>query len=150
MRNLLIALVVLVGLANPAMAGRMTKMESPFDVKTTLDRLEAIMKEKGITIFARIDHAKGAQAVGETMPPTELMLFGNPKLGTPLMMLNREVGFELPMKALAWEEADGKVWLAVTNPAELNQVYALAGADGVIEKMTEALGKLTAKAVNKE
>ena len=150
MRNLLIALVVLCGLANPATAGRMTKMESPFDVKTTLDRLEAILKQNGITIFVRIDHAQGAQSVGETMPPTELMLFGNPKLGTPLMMLNREVGFDLPMKALAWEGADGKVWLAVTNPAELNQVYALAGADGVIDKMTEALKKLTAKAINKE
>lgn len=150
MRNLIAALVMLCGLAGPAMAGGMTKMESPYDVKHTLDRLEAIMKQRGITIFMRINHAEGASAIGEIMPPTELMLFGNPRLGTPLMMLNREAAFDLPLRALAWEEADGKVWLAVTNPAELNQVYALAGADGVIEKMTMALKTMTAEALAKE
>ena len=149
MKRLMLMMFLLAGSIVPAIAGGMLKMESPYDAKTTLDRLEAIMTQKGITIFARIDHAAGAKMVGEIMPPTQLMLFGNPKLGTPLMMLNREVGFDLPMKALAWEDADGKVWLAVTNPAQLNQVYALAGADGVIEKMTGAVKALTAKALEK-
>ncbi len=147
MKKTLITLVALVGMVVPAAAGGMLKMASPYDAKTTLDRLETVMKEKGITIFARIDHAAGAASVGETLPPTELMLFGNPKLGTPLMLINREAGFDLPMKAMAWEDADGKVWLAITNPAELNQVYALAGADGVIEKMSAAVKALTTKAL---
>ncbi len=149
MRRILISAFLLIAMLVPASAGAMLKMESPYGVKMTLDRLEDVFKAKGITIFTRIDHAAGAASIGETMPPTELMLFGNPRLGTPLMMLNREVGFDLPMKALAWEDADGKVWLAVTNPAELNQVYALAGADGVIEKMSEAIKALTAKALEK-
>lgn len=147
MKKILVATVMLFGLALPASAGEMLKMPSPYDAKTTMDRLEAVMKEKGLTIFARIDHAAGAKSVDLILPPTELMLFGNPKLGTPLMLINREVGFDLPMRALAWEDADGKVWLAVTNPAELNQVYALAGADGVIDKMAAAVKALTSKAL---
>lgn len=136
-------------LPGTAMAGAMLKMESPHSVKDTLDRLQTIFEEKGITVFARIDHAAGARSVGADLLPTELMIFGNPQLGTPLMKLNREVGFDLPLKALAWKDKDGKVWLAVTNPAELNQTYALAGANGVIEKMTGALKGLTSKALEK-
>ena len=146
-KKLVTAWIVLVALAMPALAGATTKMASPYDVKTTLDRLEDVMKAKGITIFARIDHAAGAKSVGNSLPPTELMIFGNPKLGSPLMAINREVAFDLPLKALAWEDADGKVWLAITNPAELNQVYALAGADGVIDKMSAAIKALSAKAL---
>lgn len=149
LRKILLTLGLLAAMATPGLAGAMLKMESPYDAKTTLDRLESVLKERGITVFARIDHAAGAKSIGETMPPTELLLFGNPKLGTPLMMLNREVGFDLPMRALAWEDAGGKVWLAVTNPAELNQVYALAGAAGVIDKMSAALKALTGKALEK-
>ncbi len=141
MKKFIAIIAVVIGLAvpNEVMAGGMLKMESPYTVKVTLDRLVGVMEPKGIKIFARIDHTEGAKSIGEDMPPTELMLFGNPKLGTPLMKLNREVGFDLPMRALAWQDDEGKVWLAVTNPAELNQTYALAGADGLIDKMNEAI-----------
>ncbi len=151
MKKLVAAVMIAAAVMLPgtAMAGGMLKMESPHSVKETLDRLQTIFEEKGITVFTRIDHAAGARSIGSDLLPTELMIFGNPQLGTPLMKLNREVGFDLPLKALAWKDKDGKVWLAVTNPAELNQTYALAGANGVIEKMTGALKGLTQKALEK-
>ena len=137
--------------AIPAMAGGpgTMKLASPYDVATTLDRFENILKSKGITIFARIDHAAGAKKIGESMAPTQVMLFGNPKLGTPLMKINREAAFDLPLRALAWQDDNGKVWLEVTDPAVLNQRYGLAKAGGVLAKITGALKKLTAGAVAK-
>ena len=151
MKKLVAALIVVAAAMLPgqAMAGGTLKVESPYSVTETLDRLQKIFEGKGITVFTRIDHAAGARTAGSDLLPTEVMIFGNPKLGTPLMKLNREVAFDLPLKALAWKDEDGKVWLAVTNPAELNQTYALAGANGVIEKMTGALKALTQKAVEK-
>ena len=151
MKKLVAALMIAGAMMLPrtANATGMLKMESPYTTKETLDRLQAIFEKKGITVFARIDHAAGARSVGDDLLPTELMIFGNPKLGTPLMKLNQEVGFDLPLKALSWKDKDGKVWLAVTNPAELNQAYALAGANGVIDKMTAALKGLTKKALEK-
>lgn len=149
MKKLIAMIAVLFAIAAPANAGGMLKMESPYSVKVTLDRLSAVIEERGIKVFARVDHAAGAKSVDEELPPTELILFGNPRIGTPLMKLNREVAFDLPLRALAWRDDEGKVWLAVTNPAELNQVYSLAGADGVIDKMTGALKGLTEKALEK-
>lgn len=126
------------------------KMESAHDAATTLDRLEAIFKAKGITVFARVDHAAGAKKIGEDMAPTQLLLFGNPKLGTPLMKVNREAGFDLPMKALAWTDDAGKTWLAVTDPASLKARYDLDAASPVIEKMTGAVTAMGKKATSKE
>ncbi len=138
----------------PALAGDMSngtiKMESAHDAATTLDRLEAIFKAKGITVFARVDHAAGAKKIGEEMAPTQLLLFGNPKLGTPLMKVNREAGFDLPMKALAWTDDAGKTWLAVTDPAALKARYGLDDAAPVIEKMTGAVTAMGKKATSKE
>ena len=141
----------LVAPALPALAGGpgTIRIASPYDVATTLDRFEKIIKSKGITVFARIDHAAGAVKIGTTMAPTQLLLFGNPKLGTPLMKINRRAGFDLPLKALAWRDDDGKVWLEVTDPAVLNKRYGLEKASGVLAKITGALKKLTAKAVEK-
>ena len=138
----------------PALAGDSAngtiKMASAHDAATTLDRLEAIFKDKGITVFARVDHAAGAKKVGEDMAPTQLLLFGNPKLGTPLMKINREAGFDLPMKALAWTDDAGKTWLAVTDPAVLKARYGLDAAAPVIEKMTGAVTAMGKKATSKE
>ena len=126
------------------------KMQSAHDAATTLDRLEGIFKAKGITVFARIDHAAGAKKVGQDMAPTQLLLFGNPKLGTPLMKVNREAGFDLPMKALAWTDDAGKTWLAVTDPAALKARYGLQDAAPVIEKMTGAVTAMGKKATGKD
>jgi uncharacterized protein (DUF302 family) len=88
-----------------------TKRESHYSVSQTLDRLEAVLKERGITVFARIDHAGEAAKVGLELPPTQVLIFGNPRSGTPLMVAHPMMAIDLPMKALAWQDAAGKVWI---------------------------------------
>ncbi len=112
----------------------------------TLDRLEAALKKKGITVATRWNHAAAAKKHGLFLHPTELLIFGNPKLGTPLMQSNRKVGIDLPMKVLAWEDAKGQTWLAYTNPQSLANKHDVRDRDEVIKKMTGALAGLTAKA----
>lgn len=154
LKPLLAAAICLLITAAPALAagdGNGTiKMESAHDAATTLDRLEAIFKAKGITVFVRVDHAAGAMKIGEDMAPTQLLLFGNPKLGTPLMKVNREAGFDLPMKALAWTDDAGRTWLAVTDPAALKARYGLEAVSPVIEKMTGAVTAMGKQATSKE
>jgi uncharacterized protein (DUF302 family) len=84
-----------------------------------MDSLENLVRNKGLTVFARIDHAAGAAEVGEEMLPTQLLMFGNPAIGTNLMTSQRTVGVDLPIKVLIWEEPDGKVWIAYNDPAYL-------------------------------
>jgi uncharacterized protein (DUF302 family) len=91
-------------------------VKSANSVSETISRLEATAKEKGLKIFARIDHAAGAAKIGKLLRPTELLIFGNPKGGTPLMECAQTVGIDLPLKALAWEDAAGQVWLGYNDP----------------------------------
>lgn len=123
--------------------------KSPYSVNETLDRLEVVLKKKDITVFARVDHKAGAGKVGLAMQPTQLLIFGNPKMGTPLMNENRLMGLDLPMKALAYKDAAAQVWLAYLNPAELQQRHNIKNQT-VINKMTQALNGLTSKALNKD
>ncbi|UUX49127.1 DUF302 domain-containing protein [Nisaea acidiphila] len=122
---------------------------SAFGVTKTLDRLGIVLERAGITVFARIDHAKGAGKVGLDLPPTALIIFGNPKLGTPLMQSNQKIGLDLPLKALAWQEADGSVKLGYTDPAWLAKRHGIADRDSVFQKMAGALKKFTDMAVTK-
>ena len=108
------------------------------------------MQKKGLTIFARVDHAAGAKKAGLDMKPTELLIFGNPKMGTPLMLAKRTIGVDLPLKALAWQDDAGKVWLGYIDPAALKARHGLAGRDEVFKKMTGALDKLTNAAIKAE
>src|SRR5258707_15856601 len=94
----------------------LTTIPSSHAVKETIDRLEAEVKAKGMTGFARIDHAKGARDVGMDLRPTELLVFGNARAGTPLMQAQQTAGIDLPLRALAWEDAAGKVWLSCNDP----------------------------------
>ena len=96
--------------------------------KATIDRLENAAKAKGLTIFARVDHAAGATSVGLPLRPTELLIFGNARGGTPLMQLAQTIGIDLPLKALAWEDAAGKTWLSYNDPAWLAARHGVAGA----------------------
>jgi uncharacterized protein (DUF302 family) len=115
---------------------------SKFSVSETLDRLEAILGGKGIQIFARIDHSGEAQKVGLKMPPTQVLIFGNPKGGTPLMLAAPTSAIDLPLKALAWQDTDGSVWLSYNDPQYLKRrfgandddVKAIAGLSAVIEQ----------------
>lgn len=121
-------------------------MKSNHSVGETLDRLTAILEEKGIAIIARVNHAAAAQKIGMELRPTELLLFGNPKLGTPLMQSNQEAGFDLPMKVLAWQDENGATMLRVTDPNAIRETHNLDGVDSVIETMTAALGKMASAA----
>jgi uncharacterized protein (DUF302 family) len=126
------------------------KKKSAHSVKVTLDRLEKILKEKGIGIAVRWNHSAKGKGVGMELRDTEILIFGNPKMGTPLMMSNQEIGIDLPLKALAYKDADGQVWLAYNDPAYLKQRHGIADKDPVFEKMTAALNGMTDKAVAKE
>ena len=128
----------------------MVVKQSPHSVSKTLDRLTAVMQKKGLTIFARVDHAAGAKKAGLDLKPTQLLIFGNPKLGTPLMLAKRTIGVDLPLKALAWQDDAGKVWLGYTTPAALKARHGVSGRDEVFKKMTGALDKLTNVAIKAE
>jgi uncharacterized protein (DUF302 family) len=119
----------------------MVHVKSPYSVPETLKRLESILPAKNLTIFARVDHSGEAEKVGLKMRPTQLIIFGNPKGGTPPMIAAPTLAIDLPLKALVWEDADGKVWLSYNSPEYLKQRHAipddlvknLAGAGTVLE-----------------
>jgi len=112
---------------------------SPYSVAATLDRLETVLKSKGVKVFARIDHAAEAQSAGMSLRPTELLIFGNPKAGTPLMRANQSIGLDLPMKALAWQDAQGQVQLTWNSPDYLTDRH---GLDAEFNKNLAAVGGL--------
>lgn len=111
-------------------------------VPVTLDRLEAVLRAKGVTVFARVDHSGEATKAGLKMPPTQLLIFGNPRTGTAVMLAAPTAAIDLPLKALAWEDGDGKVWLSYNDPQYLKRRFGLtdddikgiAGAGSLIEQ----------------
>ena len=145
---ILILLVVAPAQAAPKNADGLIVKPSQHSVGKTLDRLTDILKKKGITVFARVDHKAGGKKVGKTLRDTQVLIFGNPKLGTPLMQSARTIGIDLPMKALAWKDEDGKVWIAYNDPAYLALRHNIRDKHKVFKKMSGALNKLTNKAAN--
>ncbi len=145
-----LSLLLLIGLmwVSPLHAeNTMITKKSSHSVKVTLDRLEAALKEKGITVAVRWDHAGAAQGVGMPLRPMEVLIFGNPKLGTPLMQSNPRAGVDLPLKVLAWEDDKGQVWVGYTRPDALAARYDIKNQDEVIKKITGALDGLTNQAI---
>ena len=116
------------------------RIKSSHDVKTTVDRLENKLREKGMSVFIRINHAEMAQKVGKKLRPTELIIFGNPKVGTPLMQCGQSVGIDLPQKALIWQDEAGQVWLSYIDPKYLANRHSIKGCSEVIKKIEKALG----------
>ena len=128
-------------LATSAYAGSgIVSVGSAHDVKTTADRLESTLKQKGMNVFIRINHAQGAQKVGKELRPTELIIFGNPKVGTPLMQCQQSAAIDLPQKALIWQDAKGQVWLSYNDPDYLVKRHGIEGCGEVIKKIKGALG----------
>ena len=117
----------------------LTTMPSRFGPQDTMDRLEAAVKAKGMTVFARIDHAAGAAEAGLPLRPTAVLIFGNAKAGTPLMQSVQTVGIDLPLKALVWQDTSGDTWLSYNDPAWLAQRHGVAGTETVVGMMTAAL-----------
>ncbi len=118
---------------------------SRYSVSETLDRLTAALTNAGLLVFARIDHARGAQEIGQELRPTELLIFGHPKGGTPLMQDKQTAGIDLPVKALAWEDEEGKVWLTYNEAAWLATRHMLgAGSRQAVEAIETGLATLAA------
>jgi uncharacterized protein (DUF302 family) len=147
--RILIAMFMALALSLSANAAEeLTAKPSKYGVKETVDRLTAALKEKGIMPVARVDHAAAAKAAGLDLKATEVLLFGNPKLGTPLMRANRQIAIDLPMKVLVWEDDAGKVWIGYTRPETLRARYKIDGRDDVFKAMAGALDAFTAAAAN--
>jgi len=120
-------------------------VQSPYPAKETMNRFEETAKKRGLNIFARIDHAAGAARVGKTLRPTELLIFGNPAGGTPFIECAQSVGIDLPLKALVWEDAEGRVWLGYNDPAYLAQRHSVpqCSAAGALSKAVAGLAEAT-------
>lgn len=121
-------------------------IKSTRSAKDTMTRLEDLVKAKGLNVFARIDHAAGAAKVGKTLRPTELLIFGNPQGGTPLMECEQTAGIDLPLKALVWEDSAGQVWLGYNDPAYIAQRHGAASCP-VVENLKKALSGIADAAV---
>lgn len=120
---------------------------SAFDPKETMDRLVASVTKRGMTIFARVDHAAGAAEVGLELRPTEVLIFGSAMAGTPLMRLQQTMGIDLPLKALVWQDESGRTWLAYNDPAWLAARHgADTGAEQPLAAMTAALAAIASEA----
>jgi uncharacterized protein (DUF302 family) len=120
---------------------------SAFGPTETMDRLESEVKAKGLTVFTRVDHAAGAQAVGLKLRPTEVLIFGNARGGTPLMEADQRTGIDLPLKALVYQDESGKVQLTYIDPTWLARRYGLgAGVAANVEALSKALASLAAGA----
>ena len=126
--------------------GLVTK-PSKYPVAETLDRLEKVVTGKGFQIFARIDHAAAAQKSGLTMRPTQVLIFGNPKGGTPVMEAAPTAAIDFPLKALAWEDAKGKVWLAYNTGDYIKRRHDIKGQDEGLKKVDGALEAFAGKAL---
>lgn len=127
-------------------ADGLVAVKSPHGAKATMDKLEALAKQRGLNVFARVDHAAGAAKVGKSLRPTEVLIFGNPQGGTPFMECAQSVGIDLPLKALVWEDAAGQVWLGYNDPAFLARRHGVAECPAV-ENLSKALAGLADGAV---
>ena len=112
-------------------ADGLVTLKSPHSAKDTMNRFEDIAKQRGLNVFVRIDHAAGAARVGKSLRPTEVLIFGNPQGGTPLMECAQTVGIDLPLKALVWEDADGQVWFAYNDLPYLAQRHGIVACPGL-------------------
>jgi len=124
----------------------LTSIRSKFRPKETMDRLEAEIRAHGMKVFGRIDHATGAAEAGLALRPTELIIFGNARGGTPLMQSVQTVGIDLPLKALVWEDASGTTWLSYNEPSWIAQRHNIPNAESIVSKMTAALSAMSTKA----
>jgi uncharacterized protein (DUF302 family) len=121
-------------------ANGLITIQSSYGPQETMDKFEAVVRTKGMTVFARIDHAAGAADVGLPLRPTEVIIFGNAQGGTPLMQSAQTIGIDLPLKALVWQDASGDTWLSYNDPEWIAKRHGLSqGAEAIIKAMSDAL-----------
>ncbi len=143
-----VAATLLATSAWAAAADGLIALKSPHSAAVTMTRFEDAAKQRGLTVFARIDHAAGAVKAGKTLRPTEVIIFGNPQGGTPLMECAQSAGIDLPLKALVWEDAAAQVWVGYNDPAYLAQRHG-APQCAVVDNLRKALAGLADTAVAK-
>lgn len=150
MKKASITLLLILFTVLPLMAAEgLINVQSDFNVKETTDRLENILNEKGMTIFNQINHSDAAQKVGVELRKTRLIIFGNPKVGSPLMQCQQSIAIELPQKAIIWEDDKSKVWISYNDPRFLGKRHNIIGCDEVITKVEKALSGITKAAATK-
>lgn len=142
------AALLAASLSSAQAADGLIAVKSPHSAKVTMDKFEAVAKEKGLNVFARVDHAAGAEKVGKTLRPTEVLIFGNPQGGTPFMECAQPVGIDLPLKALVWEDASAQVWVGYNDPVWIAKRHAVESCP-VVGNMAKALAAITEAAVAK-
>lgn len=147
--SLLTILVVFIISATVYAVEGMIDVESAFGVEETGDRLNNILKEKGMTIFNRVKHSDAAKNIGVKLRDTELIIFGNPKVGSPLMKCQQSVAIDLPQKALIWKDSEGKVWISYNNPRYLGKRHKISNCEEVILKIEKALAGISRAASTK-
>ena len=144
MKKLILSALLMVFIASPVLAADgVIKVKSAFSVKETADRMETVLNKKGMTIFKRIKHSEGAAKVGITLRDTELIIFGNPKVGSPLMKCQQSVAIDLPQKALIWQDKKNKVWISYNDPKYLKKRHNIKGCEEVLSKIDKALAGIT-------
>ncbi|MBE9396329.1 DUF302 domain-containing protein [Pontibacterium sp. N1Y112] len=147
MRKQLTGLALTALISAPVMADNgIITVQSKHDVATTADKLESVLNDKGMTVFTRINHAEGAKKANLELRPTEVVIFGNPKVGTPLMLCSQTTALDLPQKALIWEDEKGQTWLSYNDPEYLKERHNIEGCDAVIGKVKGALAKFAGAA----
>ena len=124
----------------------LTTIASNFAPNETMDRLETEIRTKGMEMFARIDHAAGAPEVGLTLRPTELIIFGNARGGTPLMQSAQTIGIDLPLKALVWQDAAGKTWISYNEPKWIVQRHGVTHAEAIVNQLADLLRAISTTA----
>jgi uncharacterized protein (DUF302 family) len=123
-------------------------LKSKYSVKETTKLLVQSLENKGMTVFDTIDHKKGAESVSKKLRPTTVVIFGNPKIGTPLMHCSQTIAIDLPQKALIWQDANKQVWYTYNNPQYLAKRHNLQGCDEILNKVTNALANFAKAATN--
>ncbi len=147
MKKLILTVLLTLSFAIPAEAADgVINVQSSFKVKATADRMESILKEKGMTVFNRINHSEGANKVGIKLRDTELIIFGNPKVGSPLIKCQQSVALDLPQKALIWADETAQVWISYNDPKYLEKRHDIAGCEQVISKIEKALAGIAKSA----
>ena len=149
MVRVLSAVFMVLTLMGTAHAQGLIVKQAQGSVAETADRFVKAVEGAGAKVFAVVDHAKGAMSVGAEIPPATVIIFGNPKLGTPLIAANPQIGLDLPLKVLVWDEG-GKTMIGYTDPMALKDRYGVTGADKTFSTIAGALGKLTDKAAGVE
>src|SRR4029077_11480424 len=145
-RAKLFALIVVI-----CLQGVNVTLRSNYDPKETMDRLEAAAKAKGLTVFAHVDHAAGAAAVGLPLRPKDLLVFGNARGGTPLMQSAQTIAIDLPLKILVWQDATGATWLSYNDPSWLAKRHGLnADVEATVSERTTAVHAVTKAAAGSQ